>query len=89
MQIYQTNAGLGYQKYAVLVRLDKSTKGYNYLCIDTFGFHPIDDDEYQYGLVVNDLEDYYVDECIDYDISRSPLYGTFLFDFFIKNYGKL
>lgn len=81
MIVYQTNAGLGYLKFAFLLRLDKTKNGYNYLCIGTQFID--EEDEYVVGEVTKDLEDDYVTES-PYEISQSPLYGTFLFDFYIK-----
>lgn len=82
MVIYETNAGLGYNQFAFLIRLDKTKNGYNYLCIGT---QWIDDYSYIVGNIVNDLEDVYITTSY-YKIEESPLYNTFLFDFFIKNY---
>ena len=59
MIVYQTNAALGYNQLAFLIRLDKSANGYNYLCIGTQNIH---DNEYEVGEVVEDLEDYYLED---------------------------
>ena len=86
MKIYETNAALGYNQTAYLIRLDKTSEfnTYNYLCVGT---HNIDEDDniYKIGTVVKDLEDYYV-ETSKFDESESPLFGSFLFDFFLKKY---
>jgi len=83
MKIYQTNGGLGYQQLAYLLRLDKSENGYNYLCIGR-RFVDGSNDDYIVGEVVEDLEEIYIEDT-DYKIEDSPLYGSFLFDFFVKN----
>jgi len=85
MKVFETNAALSYDQLAFLIRLNKSKNGYNYLCVGT---KDINNDSYQIGNVVEDLEDYYV-EISKYDICESPLYNSFLFDFFIKNYNIL
>lgn len=85
MKLYQTNAALGYKQLAFLIRLDESKNGYNYLCIDTnFG----ENNMYQIGNVVSDLEDYYLEETT-YNITKSPLYNTYLFNYWLSNYFKL
>jgi hypothetical protein len=83
MKTYITDAALGYGQYAYLIRLDKSKNGYNYLCIGTVNVDY--EDGYELGCVVKDLENIYITESI-LKIEESPLYGSFLFDFFIKNY---
>lgn len=35
LNIYETNAALGYNELAYLIRLDTSENGFNYLCIGT------------------------------------------------------
>jgi hypothetical protein len=60
MKVYQTNAALGYRQLAFLIRLDKSANGYNYLCIGTQNIY--DNDMYVVGKVVEDLEDYYLED---------------------------
>jgi len=84
MKVYQTDAGLGYMQLAFLVCLEKSENGYNYLCIDTQLIGE-DDNMYQIGNIVKDLEGIYVQET-NYDITQSPLYNTYLFKFFLENY---
>ena len=80
MKIYQTNATLGYRQLAFLIRLEKSKTGYDYLCI---GLQNVNKDSYQIGGIVKDLEDYYLEDT-NYKISDSPLYGSYLFDYFIS-----
>ena len=77
MQVYVTNAALGYNYYAFLIRLDKSENGYNYLCIDTDGFDS--SDTYIIGECVKDLEDIYV-SMSSYDANESSLKGSFQFE---------
>ncbi len=90
MKIYVTDAGLGHQQFAWLIRVNKSENGYNYLCIDTQNISE-DSTEYTPGGVVKDLEDIYVVEndntygLTDKDILKhSPLHGSFLFNYFIE-----
>ncbi len=68
MKVYQTNAALGYNQLAFLIRLDKSTNGYN-------------NKMYEVGKVVEDLKDYYLEDTT-YKVEDSPLNGTYLFEFF-------
>ena len=84
MIIYETTAALGYNQKAYLIRLDESENGYNYLCID--GSNLADTDLYIIGEEVEDLEDFYVEETNWYRIEQSPLWGSFLFDAFLKQY---
>ena len=82
MKIYQTNAGLGYRQLAFLIRLDKTDNGYNYLCIGTKNVNT--DTTYLVGAVI-ELEDLYI-ENTTLKRSDSELYGTYLFDYWCKNY---
>jgi hypothetical protein len=84
IQVYCTNAALGHQQYAYLVRLDPSDNGYDYLCVKTLNI-PSYDETYVLGEVVKDLEDFYVEE-IDWDIKKSPLINNFLFQYFLNDY---
>lgn len=81
IKTYITDAGLGYKQFAILIRLNKSKNGYNYLCIDTNASNS----SYVVGELVEDLENFYVSEH-NYDIKKSELYTSFLFNFFIQNY---
>lgn len=88
MTIYQTNAALGHQEYAYLIKLEQKKDKADYLVIatnlSTSEFdHSLYSDPYVAGEVVQDLEDYYVEEST-YDVTSSPLYGTFLFMYFLK-----
>lgn len=76
-KIYKTNSGLGYNEYVYLLYTV-----HGYLVIDTIGYsnpyvigdiNPIDDFEYL------ELEE------SNYNIENSPLYCTFLFQFFLTN----
>lgn len=82
MKIYQTNAALGYRQLAYIVELNQTKNGHDYLVI---GGKNITADDYEIGAIIEDLEDIYLEET-DYKIENSPLYGSFLFDFFLKNY---
>ena len=86
MTVYQTNAGLGHRQLAFLLRLEKTKNGYNYLCIDT-QFVDKDDTMYKVGEIVHDLEDFYV-EPSSHKISETPLYGTYLLDYFLNDYSN-
>jgi len=80
MEIFQTNAALGYNQLAYLIRLDKSENGYNYLCIDTKNVK--DDDFYEIGQTVS-LGDYCIEKT-DYKLTDSPLNNSFLFNLFLN-----
>ena len=82
MKIFQTNAGLGYQQLAFLIRLDKTNAGYNYLCIGTKNVHT--DTEYWIGAVI-ELEGIYIEDST-FKVSDSELSGTYLFDYWLDNY---
>ena len=84
MKTFQTNAGLGYQQFAFLIRLDKTDNGYNYLCIGTKNVHTDTDTEYWTGAVV-ELEDIYIEDST-FQVSDSELNGTYLFNYWINNY---
>lgn len=80
IQVYQTDAGLGYGEYVYLLRLNKSKNGHNYLCI---GKNCVDElSMYEIGEVVNDIHELYV-EPSDYNIVDSPLYTSYLFKYFL------
>ena len=83
MKIFQTNAALGYRQLAFLIRLDKSENGYNYLCIGTQNID--DNDNYQIGEIVQDLEEFYLEDST-FKISDSELNGTYLFDYWVHNF---
>lgn len=82
MQVYQTNAALGYNQLAFIVPIGKAKNGYNYLCIGTKN---VTSGDYQVGGVVDDLEDIYL-EATTYKVTDSPLAGTYLFEYWIKVY---
>lgn len=85
VKVYVTNAGLGYNQYAYLIRLDKSKNGYNYLVIERKNMSGVD--RYQLGEVEEDLEDFYVEE-VEYNMEDSELHNTFLFEEFLINYSE-
>jgi hypothetical protein len=82
MKIYETNASLGYNQLVYIIPINETKNGYDYLVI---GLHNIRDEEYELGGIIEDLESFYLEES-NFKIEESPLYGTFLFDFFLKNY---
>ena len=82
MEIFQTNAMLGYRQFAFIVRLDKSKNGHNYLCIGTQHIG-VDDEIYIIGEVVEDLENIYL-ENTTFKLEDSPLFGSYLFDYWIR-----
>lgn len=81
MEVFQTDAGLGYKQLAYLVKLDKSKNGHNYLCIGK----TCNADSYEVGHIVMDLEDFYV-EPTSFKIEDSELNGTYLFEFWKHNF---
>jgi len=83
MEIFQTNTALGYRQLAFLIRLDKNVNGYNYICIGTQNIG--NDDIYQIGEIVEDLEDFYLEDTT-FKITDSELNGTYLFDYLISHY---
>lgn len=83
MQTYETTAALGYAQKAYLIRLNQTKNGYDYLCIG--GENLYEQDNYEIGKVVKDLECFYVEEST-FKTEDSQLHGSFLFDFFLKNY---
>ena len=80
MEVYQTNAALAYLQLAFLIRLEKSKNGYNYLCVGTQCIY--NDNEYEVGRVVLDLEDIYVAESEQqlscFDINKNYLFTEWL-----------
>ncbi|MCL5796133.1 MAG: hypothetical protein M1579_01365 [Gammaproteobacteria bacterium] len=76
-RIYETDAALGYQEKAYLLFLEKD----KYLVLDVVSSC---DHSYKIGDTV-DLERYTVEKS-SYDIRKSDLYGTFLFDYFLNHF---
>lgn len=76
-KIYKTNSGLGYNEYAYLLYTV-----HGYLVIDKVGYS----DYYVIGEIkpVDYFEYLELEEC-NYNIEKSPLYSTFLFQFFLTN----
>lgn len=85
MKIYQTDAALGYKQFAFLIKLDKSKRGHNYLCIGTQNCGA--DEGYEIGEIVEDLEDIYISNT-DFRLEDSPLIGSYLFEYWLKNQSK-
>lgn len=76
-KIYRTNSGLGYNEYVYLLYTV-----HGYLVIDTIG--------YSNSYVIGDIKpidyfEYLELEESNYNIENSPLYCTFLFQFFLTN----
>jgi len=89
MKIYKTNAALGYDQYAYLIKLKKLSGqlGWQCLCIGTMNCG--DDDSYVMGEVVEQIEDFYLEGCDDCSIMDFSLYHTFLFKHFLMNYTEV
>ena len=81
LKVYYTNAALGYNQFAYLIKVEQKKDMADYLVI---GRENIPYDMYRLGSVEKDLENIYVTEC-EFDLNESPLAGTFLFDYFLKN----
>ncbi len=87
MKIFTTNLALGHFEYAILLHIEND----NYLCIER---HEFDVDENETGTYdvgkIYDMKDceYGMEEFLHYDLSQSPLHGTFLFDYFLKTLNK-
>lgn len=84
MQVFETNAGLGYEEYAYFIHI----KDNQYLCIGLSRF--VKGSFFGIGYEVGEpknLEGYEICPS-DYKIEESPLYGTFLFSEFLKNLSK-
>lgn len=76
-KIYKTNSGLGYNEYAYLLYTV-----HGYLVVDTIGYS----DSYVIGDIKPVVYFEYLElEESNYDIAKSPLYCTFLFQFFLTN----
>lgn len=79
MEIYKTNAALGYSEEVILLHIE----GFLYMVIDK---HTNGDDDYELGersIFTDEEKDVYLKK-ISYNIKRSPLSGKFLFDNFIS-----
>lgn len=76
IKAFQCDGGLGYQQHAILLRLNKSEHGYNYLCLDTHNVSS-DNDMYSVGKIVEDMEDIYCQE-IEYDCTKSELVNVLI-----------
>jgi len=92
MQIIETNLGLGYLEFARFIKVSKN----KFLCID----ENISDNEYKlYNIgeitIFTDAElkgagiEKIPKQRHKKVIQSSPLYGTYLFDFFLKHFEKL
>jgi hypothetical protein len=82
--IYKTNAALGYNQYAYLIPIDREQM----LCIDFCGDYA-EQDSYVIGSVYSFDRDerFYLEIATNYELIHSPLYGSFLFSYFLdKNF---
>lgn len=78
MEFFKTNASLGHNQYAILLRISQS----EYLVIDRIN---ISSDYYPLGeLEIFETSEHFYLEPIQYDINKSPLNDKFLFKSFIK-----
>ena len=84
MKVYKTTHNLKQNQYAYLIKLDKIKHKHDYLCIDT---NVKSNSLYKIGEVVNNIPDDEL-EAVDYDIKESPIYNTFLFQYFIDKYSN-
>lgn len=78
LQIFESNAGLRYNQLVYLIKIDDSN---NYLCIDKN--FSCNSDEFHIGNVY-EYEDFKL-SVSEYKIENSPIYKTFLFQYFLKN----
>lgn len=81
--VYKTNASLGHNEFAYLLRLNESVNGNDYLCIHTV--NTMNDDTYKPGEKVHDLPSYLVETC-DFDITKAAIYDKFLFQHFLDTF---
>jgi hypothetical protein len=65
---YKTNAGLGYQEYAIFFKLNEK----DFICIELNVNQDNNSDPYILGEITNDFSKDEIDK-IDYDINNSPL----------------
>lgn len=86
MKIFETNSGLGYRNYVYLIKIDAVKNKSKYLCIGS-NFYLYDNGIYSLGEGI-EMEDYEVELTNSYKIEQSPLFGTFLFNFFLQNYSN-
>ena len=78
MKVYKTNGGLGYKQFAYFIRLKSS----ELLCIDTEETNNSFFEIYTVGEITS--EDSLFLEESNYDIKKSPLYNTYLFQTLIR-----
>lgn len=79
IKIYQTNSGLGYNQLAFLLKI----KDNQYLVIDTVGINN-GYSSYVIGSTVDFDYEQEIEVCENYKLEKSPLYGTFLFNHFLR-----
>lgn len=77
MQVYETNSGLGYNQYAYVIKVEEGL----------FVVGSLNNNLYVVGDFITDIEDIILYESI-FTLEDSPLYGTYLFEYFIARDGK-
>ena len=80
MKVYKTTYNLKNNQEAYLIKLDRFIYGHDYLCVDT---NVKKGNEYKVGEVVDNIPSTEL-ESSEYDIKNSPIYNTFLFQYFIS-----
>ena len=78
MKVFQTNATLGYNQLFYIAKIGESD---NYLIIGTKNVSSYND--YQIGDTIEDLPDISIEET-NYKIEQSPLFGTYLFNYWMN-----
>ncbi len=79
MEIFETNSGLGYCQRVFMIHIKHKT----YLIV---GHENLTNQElvnYEVGLLI-EKDDYEIEQSL-FDIEHSPLYNTFLFNFFLEH----
>jgi hypothetical protein len=79
MKIFETNSGLGYGQYVYMIYIKNKT----YLIVGHENLTNQELIDYEVGLLI-ERDDYEVEQSL-FDIKDSPLYNTFLFNYFLEN----
>lgn len=81
-KVFKTNAALAHRQYAYLIQISDV----EFLCIH------VDNNYHQDYYIIGEIvifsintHETYLEPC-DYDITKSPLYGGFLFDHFLNTF---
>ena len=80
MNIYKTNSALGYNQYAILIKVNEN----EYLVIDTIGICDCYS-SYKIGSCVTFEFEQEVEIDSNYKLENSSLYNSFLFNHFLKH----